>query len=199
MSENKKIPVIVFAGGSHSGKSTTLVELRKLMNPEYRVAFAPEIATAVFSGRPGDDVAGENVYYRQTYITRVQLLIEELLRDGKPDVIIFDRGISDMHTYVSEDECAKILEYLHMTNDDLNSHYDLVLYFETIIGDPNDDRDTLRIENNIEDIKRNSERARRSWEHNCHMVHIPVMGIGERTALVAKRINDFMHEEIFIL
>lgn len=136
---------IVLTGGPCAGKTTALAKIEQdLTEKGYKVFIVPESATELIkSGISPVDKNGIGLYEFQKTLLIYQIQKEELYKKiakefpHKNKVIIYDRGILDNKTYVSEEEFKKILNYvsnylnIHLTETNIINRYDMVMHLVT--------------------------------------------------------------------
>lgn len=135
----KEIWTFVLTGGPCSGKTTALSTIeQELSNRGYYVLVVPETATElIFSGiRPfGNSVS---LLDFQEVVFRKQLFKEELYRNvacvnmmANKIVIIYDRGIIDNKSYITENEFKTLLAKFDMNEVEARDRYDAVFHLVT--------------------------------------------------------------------
>lgn len=124
----KKIQKFVLAGGPGCGKSTNL-ELMKAfpISQNVNVIFLEEAATALLHDPPKD--MPDSPVLRQFMIFRTQLLLEKTAVDAakrskKPTIIVQDRGLLDLYSYLEDAEAKEICI------TDLKGRYDGVICYQ---------------------------------------------------------------------
>lgn len=139
------IKEIVLTGGPCAGKTTALAKIEEdLTEKGYKVFVVAESATELIkSGLSPASKNGVGLYEFQKLLLIYQIQKEELYKKIAKEfphdkkVIIYDRGILDNKTYVSEDEFKKILEYvssylnINLTEAEIINRYDMVIHLVT--------------------------------------------------------------------
>lgn len=128
---------IVVTGGPCGGKTTALSRIqRDLSHLGYTVLIVPETATALISGGVAPWTCGTNEEYQKCQM-RLQLekerVFEQAARtmEGKKIVIVCDRGELDNKAYMTEEEFARVLGYLGVSEAELRDSYDAVFHLVT--------------------------------------------------------------------
>lgn len=134
----KKVWSFVVTGGPCSGKTTALSTIeQELSSRGYYVLTIPETATELIPNgiRPfGDSL---NILDFQYVVFSKQLFKEELYRQiakmlpHDKIVIIYDRGLMDNKSYITEEEFAQILADFGMTQTEVQDRYDAVFHLVT--------------------------------------------------------------------
>ena len=132
---------IVLTGGPCSGKSTALSNIKEtLENLGYNVFIVSEAATDLIN----NDIKpfGENaisMYDFQKYVIDYQLKQERITRFkasfSKNSIMIIDRGVMDGKAYISNQEWYKLLDEMHLNENDLLNRYDEIIHLVSIACD----------------------------------------------------------------
>lgn len=138
---------IVLTGGPCAGKTTVLSRIEKdLCEKGYKVFIVRESATELISGGITPFENGLGMFTFQKIIMQYQYQKEELYNRAVLEfvdenvVIIYDRGLLDNKSYVSDLEFDVILDDLSLTlgkkiNEmDIVSRYDMVIHLVTSAG-----------------------------------------------------------------
>jgi len=139
------IKKIVLTGGPCAGKTTALAKIEQdLTEKGYRVFIVSESATELIkSGISPDIKNGVSLYEFQKIIMLYQLQKEEfyekIAKDFPSDkkVIIYDRGLMDNKSYITDLEFKDILEdtsrklNINLTETDIINRYDMVIHLVT--------------------------------------------------------------------
>lgn len=130
---------ICLTGGPCGGKSTALAKIeRELTDMGYKVFIINEIATRLISSgvKPfGDDAI--NMLDFEYIMLKEQLTEEECYEKAaklldKKCVILCDRGIFDVKSYISEEEFNCLLKMFNKSRLDLMDSYNLVINLNTV-------------------------------------------------------------------
>lgn len=194
---------IAFAGGPGSGKTTSLNYLRDHVNPaaRHKVIFMPEVATEFFTGRPDEISRLDSPLLRQHYIYHTQLMTDraivgalETVGNGKDVVLLTDRGICDVRTFLDDREAELLLN-----GQDHSGYYDAVLLFDCATEANLASDDTTRIENNYDEVVEQSRRAEAAWGGCPNLRHIPQYAeLSEKFSAVVNALNELLGETVFL-
>lgn len=128
------ISKIVITGGPCGGKTTALSRIqRDLSHLGYTVLIVPETATSLISGGVAPWTCGSNEEYQKCQM-RLQLEKERIFEQAAatmPDekiVIVCDRGELDNKAYMNDEEFARVLDYLGVSEIELRDDYDAVFH-----------------------------------------------------------------------
>ena len=132
---------IVLTGGPCSGKSTALSNIKEtLENLGYNVFIVNEAVTELINN--GIKPFGENaisMYDFQKYVIDYQLKQERITRFkasfSKNSIMILDRGVMDGKAYISNQEWYKLLDEMHLNENDLLNRYDEIIHLVSIACD----------------------------------------------------------------
>ncbi len=131
------ISKIVITGGPCGGKTTALSRIqRDLAHLGYTVLIVPETATALISGGVAPWTCSTNEEYQKCQM-RLQLEKERIFEqaaatmDNENIVIVCDRGEMDNKAYMTDEEFARVLNYLGMSEMELRDGYDAVFHMVT--------------------------------------------------------------------
>lgn len=134
----KKVWSFVITGGPCSGKTTALSTIeQELSSRGYYVLTVPETATELIPNgiRPfGNSL---NLLAFQYVVFSKQLFKEELYQKisqmlpHDKIVIIYDRGLMDNKSYITEKEFAQILADFGMTQTEVQDRYDAIFHLVT--------------------------------------------------------------------
>ena len=129
---------IVLTGGPCSGKSTSLVEIKKsLQELGYKVFIIDETATRLINkGIYPNNTNGLTMYEFEKRVMRLQLILEKLARLKsmfyKKSVILCDRGLLDCKAYLDEVKWNMLLDEMHLNEGKMLNRYDTVIHLVTI-------------------------------------------------------------------
>uniref|UniRef100_A0A7R9YGF8 NadR/Ttd14 AAA domain-containing protein n=1 Tax=Pinguiococcus pyrenoidosus TaxID=172671 RepID=A0A7R9YGF8_9STRA len=137
----QSLPVfrIALTGGPCGGKSSSLAHFsRALKKKGFAVYAVPEIPTILMMGGctyPGIE-GGRKLIEFESALISLQLQAEDsflrcALAEGKPAVIVYDRGLMDIPAYIPRKNWLEILEANSLVEADLIRRYDLVLHLVT--------------------------------------------------------------------
>lgn len=135
----KEVFHFVLTGGPCSCKTSGLSIIeQELSNRGYYVLIVPETATNLISSgiRPfGNSL---NIFDFQDVVFKEQLFKEDLYENvanhyiqSDKIVILYDRGIIDNKSYVSQDEFQKLLAHFNMNEVEARDRYDAVFHLVT--------------------------------------------------------------------
>ena len=134
--QSEQITRVVLTGGPCAGKTTAVAQIvDHFSRLGYKVFTVPEIPTMVT--KIGWSYLTDNeefYYYGEKMILELQLEMEnKVLRlaetiKGQPCLVVCDRGLMDISTYVSEEIWAKMCEEVGMTSSKMRQRYDAVLH-----------------------------------------------------------------------
>lgn len=134
----KRINRIVLTGGPCAGKTTAIATIvQELTQKGYTVFVVPETATELIKSGYAPWMESTNNYDFQRFILKEQLnkefLYNEIAERISADkiVIIYDRGIVDGKSYITEDEFSKILAEFGLNDITAKARYDAVLHLVT--------------------------------------------------------------------
>ena len=134
--EKRMLKKIAVTGGPCAGKS----DFRKFIAAELEKSglkplFTPEVATIhLESGIKLEDAisTADKVFKFEGEVLRMQLFFEahwtRVAEELGYDVIFFDRGISDINTYMDDPAYAELLKTEGLIAQDIHTRYDGVLY-----------------------------------------------------------------------
>ncbi|MBR0382425.1 MAG: ATP-binding protein [Eubacterium sp.] len=135
-----KVVRIVITGGPCSGKTTALDQAaERLGDLGFTILMMPETATQLISCGISP-WSCESLFSYQRWQMRLQLAkekvyagaAEEIARvQGKPVLILYDRGMMDNKAYSTDEEFVELLDELELTEDECLSWYDGVFHLET--------------------------------------------------------------------
>lgn len=181
-----QITEIVLTGGPCSGKTTSLSYLQqKLSDYGFRVLICPEVPTFVILGGVQDigdlaanrrelffDVERHILGMQRGLRTQYLALAEEFARQGERVVILYDRGESDIASYMTPEEFEAILEEKRLSWFDVRDSYDAVLHLVTIAKDKPEyyttDNNEARRES-VEEAVALDERTLAAWIGTPHL------------------------------
>lgn len=134
---DSSITCIVIEGGPCGGKSTFMARaVQYLQSRGYRVLVVPEAATELINA--GMNPVGYTAFEFQKTLLCLQLLREEqyvdhlkATNDGRPCVLLLDRGAVGGMAYMDPHEFCSLVESLSMRVADLYGRYDQVLHLVT--------------------------------------------------------------------
>eukprot|EP01017_Pseudomicrothorax_dubius_P038511 TRINITY_DN5782_c0_g1_i2.p1 TRINITY_DN5782_c0_g1~~TRINITY_DN5782_c0_g1_i2.p1 ORF type:complete len:474 (+),score=88.91 TRINITY_DN5782_c0_g1_i2:114-1424(+) len=141
--ENVENPIlkVCLTGGPCGGKTSGLSYIgQRLTQLGYKVFYVPEIATYTIQGG-GEIIANpgssKNAVRIQGLIVKTQMQMEDYFEElaminGKPSVVLCDRGVLDPRAYLTADEFNTMLDHNGWTVGCLRDmRYDLVIHFIT--------------------------------------------------------------------
>ena len=127
------ITKIVITGGPCAGKSTAMSRIQKELGQlGYKVFFIAESATELITS--GISPLSPNF---QTHLMQYQLgkekVYEEVAKDLKDEkvIIVLDRGAIDNKIYMTDEEFAKVLKEINLSEVELRDNYDAVFHLVT--------------------------------------------------------------------
>lgn len=125
---------IVVTGGPCGGKTEAKRWIDRIGNElGYTVLFIPEVATEFISGGVAPWTCGTNLEY-QIVQSELQLKFEELFlraAKGMPKdkiLMVCDRGFMDNKAYMTDEEYQAVLDYFHLTTQNVLDSYDGVFH-----------------------------------------------------------------------
>lgn len=128
---------IVITGGPCGGKTTALSRIqRDLSHLGYTVLIVPETATSLISGGVAPWTCASNEAYQRCQML-MQLQKERIFEQAASTmpkdkiVIVCDRGELDNKAYMTDEEFARVLEFLKMSEVELRDGYDAVFHLVT--------------------------------------------------------------------
>lgn len=129
---------ICLTGGPCAGKTTALSKIEEYLTlMGYKVFIIEEVATRIINGgiKPfGDDKISmlefEKILLKEQLVSEECFLRAANLTDKKC-IIICDRGVFDIKSFLSEDEFMKLLEEENKTRIDIMDQYNLVISLTT--------------------------------------------------------------------
>lgn len=131
------ISKIVVTGGPCGGKTTALTRIQTaLSHLGYVVLVVPETATALISGGVAPWTCGSNEEYQKCQM-RMQMEKEHIFEQAASTmpqdkvVIVCDRGELDNKAYMTDEEFARVLDYLGVSEVELRDGYDAVFHLVT--------------------------------------------------------------------
>ena len=131
------ITKIVVTGGPCGGKTTALTRIQTaLSHLGYTVLVVPETATALISGGVAPWTCGTNEEYQKCQM-KMQLQKERIFEQAAATMpvdkvlIVCDRGELDNRAYMTDEEFARVLDYLGMSEAELRDGYDAVFHLVT--------------------------------------------------------------------
>ena len=196
----KEITKIVLAGGPASGKSSVMKRLKQISHKsDINLLFIDEVATVFLRNQPSFLHCEEDKLSLQYYIMRTQQFAEQLLVQNadtsKPTVIISDRGCLDAYVYLNEEEQLLFAEE-HL--EQFRSRYDHIVYLKGDSDNYFSDKETHRLEEDIETLYKTTERAFQVWSACESFTCIEQQEtIDRKVALVVRDIHDYLGREIF--
>ena len=199
----KKVWSFVVTGGPCSGKTTALSTIeQELSSRGYYVLTIPETATELIPNgiRPfGDSLSILDFQYvvfsKQLFKEELYHKVAKIIPHDKI-VIIFDRGLMDNKSYITENEFAKILSDFGMTETQVQDRYDAVFHLVTAA---NGAEDYYTLDNNMARTE-TAEEARRldklgiaNWTGHNHLRII------DNSTDFQKKIRRLMNQVYFSL
>ena len=132
-----EISKIVITGGPCGGKTTALSRIQTdLSHLGYKVLVVPETATALISGGVAPWTCGSNEDYQKCQMM-LQLQKERIFEQAASTMsaekvlIVCDRGELDNRAYMTDEEFARVLDYLGMSEAELRDGYDAIFHLVT--------------------------------------------------------------------
>lgn len=189
--------IVSMSGGPRCGKSTTIRELKKCVNPKYvnSVAFIDESATHILQQFPD---LHENKGRFQELIYLRQVSAEEKLIGEGYKYVVTDRSVIDAYAYLPLSLLIRpkwLFRMLHFRC------YDHILYFKDLPKDvKTDGKDsTLRIEKDEKETEMISARTAKLFKRFNNVTYIePAERLEEKVNAVKKILNEKFGAEIFI-
>lgn len=134
----KEIRNLVLTGGPCSGKTTAIATIeRELTARGYYVLIVPETATELISngirpfGNCLDNLSFQKVLFeKQLHKEALYLKVAEQIPAAKV-VIVYDRGLMDNKTYLSEEDFVKLLDFFKTDEVAIKDRYDAVFHMVT--------------------------------------------------------------------
>lgn len=134
----KRIHHIVLTGGPCAGKTSAIATIvQDLTQKGYTVFVVPETATEHIKSGYAPWMECTTNYDFQRFVLKKQLNKELLYTEiaesvsAEKIVIIYDRGIVDGKSYITDEEFSKILVEFGLNNVSAKSRYDAVLHLVT--------------------------------------------------------------------
>lgn len=173
---------ICLTGGPCAGKTSALSKVQEdLEEKGYKVFIIDEVATMYINKgiRPfGEDSL--SWYDFETLVLKTQVLIEQSYEVAakninKPCVIICDRGIFDIKSFIDDDMFNRILKENNLSKLNLMDNYDLVIHMNTAAKGAKEfytlDNNKARSEDIDLAIKRD-DACQKAWDfhHNYEIV-----------------------------
>ena len=130
---------ICLTGGPCAGKTTALTNIEQVLtNMGYKVFIINECATRLINAGVksfGEDKIDYLMF--QEFMLKNQLLEEETFEKvasiiDKKCIIICDRGIFDIRSYLNEEEFNMLLDKYNLSKLDLMDNYNLVIHLNTV-------------------------------------------------------------------
>lgn len=170
---------ICLTGGPCAGKTTALVKIeQELTEKGYKVLIIDELATN-YINRGIKPVGIDNIswYDFETMMLEAQILKEKHYEKAaelidKPCVIICDRGIFDIKSFIDDKTFNKILRSKKLKRLDLMDSYDLVIHMNTAAKGKEEFYTTSNNKARSEDISLAIERddeCQKSWEYHNNL------------------------------
>ena len=137
MDHNKNFLVIVLTGGPCGGKTSSFVEIKKLLEGlDYKIFTVPEVSTLLLSNGgtyPGESNRNDLLIYESSLL-QLEINLQNTffniasLEKTKKKVILCDRGTLDVKAYMPIDVWEEVLGNLDETEKSLLSKYDLICH-----------------------------------------------------------------------
>lgn len=176
----KQIWSFVLTGGPCSGKTTGLSIIeQELNNRGYYVLIVPETATELISTgiRPfGNSLSNFDFQYvlfqKQLNKENFYLDVASRFIPAEKIVILYDRGIIDNKSYISQDEFKHLLSCFNMNEVDIRDRYDAVFHLVTAA---NGAEEFYTLANNVartetpEQARFLDERGIANWTGHTHL------------------------------
>ena len=193
--------IIVLAGGPASGKSSVLrlLKQRKTVS-DINILFLDEVATSFLRNCPPVVRDKYDPFLLQFYILRSQQFAENALIQNadpqKPTVLITDRGSLDAYVYLTEKE-RRAMDSENFAQ--FWERYDHVVYLKGCMENYLVDRETQRLETDIEEVRATEEKAFRVWSQ-CRSFHCIGQqdNIEQKVSLVIQNIHDYLGRDVFM-
>lgn len=167
------ITKIVLTGAPCSGKTTIMNKLKNHYEAfGYYVAVMPECARQVIQ----NGVSRRDMYAFETEVIRCQLefenRVDEEISNCKADkvIAIYDRGIADAFSYVTENQAEEIKKQLNLDLISVWSRYDAVIMLEAANPEYYT-KDNERLES-YEDVLEAQSRLLDVWVGHPHLRYI---------------------------
>jgi predicted ATPase len=185
----RRVYRVALTGGPCSGKSSSLASFTKALTSRgfdvYALPEAPTILMEAGFPYPGLH-AGPLLLEFERALATMQLQMEDSaerlarardeLQRGRPAVLFYDRGLTDMKGYMSATLWAQLLAELGVSEDAVMARYDLVIHLETsainaeafytLANNP------MRTEG-LEEARVNDARVKEAWTGHANWVHVP--------------------------
>ena len=175
----KKIWHLVLTGGPCAGKTTAINTIeKKLTQKGYAVLIVPETATElIINGvRPFGDCLSmldfqRILYQKQLHKESLYLKVAELLPSDKV-IILYDRGMLDNKSYVTDEEFALLLKELNLSETTVRDKYDAVFHLVTAANGAEEfytlANNAARMET-IEEARALDNQCIRNWTGHTHL------------------------------
>lgn len=194
---------ICLTGGPCGGKSTALAKIeRELSDMGYKVFIINEIATRLISSgiKPFGDDAIKMLDF-EYIILKEQLTEEECYEKvakllDKKCIILCDRGIFDVKSFISEEEFDSLLKMFNKSRLDLMDSYNLVINLNTVAKGAEEfyttDNNKARSEG-IKDAIIRDNRCQEAWSfHNNFKIVDNSTGFEEKIGRVIDIVKDYL-------
>lgn len=153
---------IVLTGGPCGGKTDSIEFLfKKLIEQDYLVKIVDETANSLLKlgYMPSVNIS---TFDFQNLLFKIQFL-NEYMSEGKPNILLCDRGLFDGKVYIGNDDFQKILDLNKVKEKEVFSTYDGALYFRSISYQYPDEFSKKRIYESPEVGKIRDERCKEIW------------------------------------
>lgn len=134
--QTKNITRIVLTGGPCAGKTTALERIRECFtNLGFMVFTVPEVPTMVTQIGWNYLTDNKDFYFQgEKMILEMQIALEDKIYEmaktiaDKPCLVVGDRGLMDISTYVSEEMWQRMCDEVGMPSDKMRMRYDAVIH-----------------------------------------------------------------------
>ena len=204
--QSQKRIKLVLAGGPGVGKTTVIEKLKQKLvdNDSINTIIIDEVASILLKDRseyikphlPDDRITFQFIVYRvQRYIEET---LERSIKNNKPCLLIFDRGLPDIYAYINDPQDVK--EKVGITDIHELKEYDYVLILEGKHGET----PSHSLEDRIEDLDGAQllrERTNKVWSYLYpdKAKVIPYFDDpNEKSDYVASVINEIVGTTVFV-
>lgn len=177
--EGVKVVVIAVEGGPCAGKSTSMAKAKQYLESHgYKVAVLSEVATEfILAGLPPWERWEDPLDFQRallSYSFSRQAMYVSMLRkvaNGKPCVLLCDRGLRGFRAYVSSEDALRLLDELGFSDQMLNDFYAAVIHLVTAADGA---EEFFTLENNqartesLEEARALDMRTRTAWHGHPH-------------------------------
>ena len=171
----KLISKIVLTGGPCSGKTTSLNTIQQeLTKKGYTVFIVNETPTELIKSGLNCSYSDIDQFSFESFVFNHQLNKEKLYEESisclpadKKVVIIYDRGIMDIKSYLTPEEFYRMLNSYQLDESKLKNNYDMVLHLVTAANGKESfytvENNSARLEQTIEEARQADERTLTAW------------------------------------